>query len=438
MLGIADGDRGRPLDSDPPGIVHALRTTAYSRVPAPAGVPLEVIRGTAEQSNSAVLFDHRLFLKVFRRIEPGINPDFEIGKFLSERTPFDRIPRTVGAIEYHRTGFEPATLAVLQSLVRNQGTGWEHALHELRLFYEEVNRLAIPVALVRRAIRPNGPEVPHSCKGWWVPISGGRHARPAHRRAPSCPGQRRERPGFRPGAADLARPHGAAGDIRTQFAKTLDVLKDTLDRLPEAIAPQARRCSTRRRACWISSTTARPETVLDQDPLPRRLPPGPGPADRRGLRHPRLRGRARQAPGRAAAEAIADQGRGRDAPLLRLRGLRGAVRVHQDRPDDFERLAPWARLWQTWTSAVFLRAYRAAVDGRSFLPHDPESLVVLLRSFTLDKALYELLYELNHRPDWVRIPIQGILWPVRPDSPRGRPGVPGTPYLTLDAGLWPG
>ncbi len=106
-----------------------------------------------------MLFDHRLLMKVFRRIEPGINPDFEIGKFLSEETPFDRIPQTAGTIEYHRSGSEPATLAVLQSLVANQGTGWEHALGELRAFYERVDR-------------PDTPDDPAAAAAWWwwVPI----------------------------------------------------------------------------------------------------------------------------------------------------------------------------------------------------------------------------------------------------------------------------
>jgi maltose alpha-D-glucosyltransferase/alpha-amylase len=81
----------------------------------------------------------------------------------------------------------------------------------------------------------------------------------------------------------------------------------------------------------------------------------------------------------------------------------------KDRPEDFERLAPWARIWQTWTSAAFLKEYRDSAAGVSFLPSDPEALAALLRSFTLDKALYELLYELNNRPDWVRIPLQGVL-----------------------------
>ena len=84
------------------GEIRAIRTPRFSEARGPSGMPLEVIRGKAEQSNTAVMFDHRLILKAFRRVEPGINPDFEIGRFLGERTRFDRVPTVAGALEYHR------------------------------------------------------------------------------------------------------------------------------------------------------------------------------------------------------------------------------------------------------------------------------------------------------------------------------------------------
>jgi maltose alpha-D-glucosyltransferase/alpha-amylase len=78
-------------------------------------------------------------------------------------------------------------------------------------------------------------------------------------------------------------------------------------------------------------------------------------------------------------------------------------------PDDFERLERWAHLWQTWSSVTFLRAYLAAAGGAAFLPPTPAAFVTLLRAFVLDKALYEVLYELNSRPGWLEIPLWGIL-----------------------------
>jgi len=78
------------------------------------------------------------------------------------------------------------------------------------------------------------------------------------------------------------------------------------------------------------------------------------------------------------------------------------------RPEDADRLEPWMRTWDLWVQSVFLFAYLNAAVGESFVPSSHEELVVLLDSFVLEKAMYELQYELNNRPDWVDMPIQGI------------------------------
>jgi maltose alpha-D-glucosyltransferase/alpha-amylase len=78
-------------------------------------------------------------------------------------------------------------------------------------------------------------------------------------------------------------------------------------------------------------------------------------------------------------------------------------------PAEFEPVEPWAALWQQWVSATFLRAYRAAAAGAVFLPAAAGEFADVLDLFMLDKAFYELVYELNNRPDWVRIPLWGVL-----------------------------
>lgn len=79
------------------------------------------------------------------------------------------------------------------------------------------------------------------------------------------------------------------------------------------------------------------------------------------------------------------------------------------RPADFDRLEPWARLWQLWASAAFLRGYFRATRHALFVPAEPSQREALLRLCMLDKALYELNYELNNRPEWVRIPLRGVV-----------------------------
>ena len=99
--------------------------------------------------------------------------------------------------------------------------------------------------------------------------------------------------------------------------------------------------------------------------------------------------------------------------------------THQ-RPDDFARLAPWAELWRLWVSAAFLREYRQAAGRAVFLPDTTEVFSALLDAFILNKAFYELVYELNNRPDWVRIPLQGVMaLASRERRPVGQPFTKG-------------
>jgi maltose alpha-D-glucosyltransferase/alpha-amylase len=72
-------------------------------------------------------------------------------------------------------------------------------------------------------------------------------------------------------------------------------------------------------------------------------------------------------------------------------------------------LAEWSRLWRAWAQAELLKAYRACAAGQPFFPDDPEDVEILLSCYVLEKAIYELRYELGSRPTWVPIPLRGIL-----------------------------
>src|SRR5439155_9898958 len=91
--------------------------------------------GSADQGNSVAFADDRLVLKLFRRIEPAPNPDYDIGRFLTERK-FTRTPALGGALQYLRAGLEPGTLALVQAAVKHQGSGWDYTLDDLRRYYE--------------------------------------------------------------------------------------------------------------------------------------------------------------------------------------------------------------------------------------------------------------------------------------------------------------
>jgi maltose alpha-D-glucosyltransferase/alpha-amylase len=91
------------------------------------------------------------------------------------------------------------------------------------------------------------------------------------------------------------------------------------------------------------------------------------------------------------------------AALLRV-SERGAAR-----PADLPRLERWVRFWRAWVSSAFLRAYLHRMADTSLLPGGRHELDLLLRFLLLEKSVYELRYELDHRPAWVRIPVRGIL-----------------------------
>jgi maltose alpha-D-glucosyltransferase/alpha-amylase len=117
--------------------------------------------------------------------------------------------------------------------------------------------------------------------------------------------------------------------------------------------------------------------------------------------------RAKQSPLKDVAGMVRSFGYAAYAALL-------AFTVHA--PDTYALLEPWANTWRHWASESFLGGYRAMIGDSPLVPHG-EAFRTLLRAFVLDKALYELGYELNNRPDWIRIPLAGVLGLVAPTSP---------------------
>jgi maltose alpha-D-glucosyltransferase/alpha-amylase len=83
-------------------------------------------------------------------------------------------------------------------------------------------------------------------------------------------------------------------------------------------------------------------------------------------------------------------------------------KVAKVRPEDYPTLAPWAEVWYGWVGTTFLRTYLEVARSGNVLPKAPEHLHILLDAYLLEKALYELAYELNSRPDWVQVPLQGV------------------------------
>ena len=104
-------------------------------------LPLSLQR--SERNNRSVVYGESFILKIFRRIEEGINPDLEIGRYLTEKVNYQGTAPVVGSIEYRRPDSQPATLAVLHRYVVNQGTAWQYTIDQLSRFFEQVAALAL-------------------------------------------------------------------------------------------------------------------------------------------------------------------------------------------------------------------------------------------------------------------------------------------------------
>jgi maltose alpha-D-glucosyltransferase/alpha-amylase len=90
----------------------------------------------AEQSNSSVAYENRLVLKLFRRLAEGLNPDLEIGAFLTEKTSFQNVAPLAGYLEYQNEAGARTSLGILQGYIANQGDAWQYTLDVLSSFYE--------------------------------------------------------------------------------------------------------------------------------------------------------------------------------------------------------------------------------------------------------------------------------------------------------------
>ena len=404
------------------GMMRSFPTAAFAQLRGSNGETLSITRCSAEQSNSSVIYSDRLILKLFRRIEPGPNPDFEIGCYLTEHSQFSRIPKTAGAIDYQRPDTEPMTLAMLQGLVSNQGNGWHHALDELGRYFEcAATHAEFPdpfeqdgCSLLELADR-DPPALVQETVSLYLDAAATLGKRTAQLHLALA--ENRADPAFVPEPLTAADLSLVSYRMLEQAREALGVLKQTVSKLPEPMLPAAQR-------------------VLEHGP--------------------RLRDRLRRLPElKLASDKIRCHGdyhlgqvlvvendfvlldfegeptktmperRAKGSPLKDVAGMlrsfdyaaySSLFNCTQDRPEDFDRLEPWAKLWRSWTSAVFLRSYCATAGQASFLPRDPAQFQKLLDCFLLDKAFYELLYELNNRPDWVRIPLSGILTLLRRDE----------------------
>ncbi|MFC1927082.1 maltose alpha-D-glucosyltransferase [Chloroflexota bacterium] len=397
------------------GEVLASRTQGFRNARGAAEVSLEPVPVKAEQTNTSVVYGDRLILKLFRRLEEGINPELEIGRFLTEKTALPHISQVAGALEYHRRKGKMITLATLQSFVPNEGDAWQYSLDFLNRYFKYV--LAHPTVQVPPipekhllSLLKEPPALAQETIGPYLVSSQllGKRTAELHVALASAP----DDPDFAPEPFSLIYQNSLHYAMRSFATQTLQLLRERLKELPEDLRENAqqvldseksimkrfelirnRKISAARIRCHGDYHlgqvlyTGKDFVIIDFEGEPAR-----------SLSERRIK----RSPLRDVAGMIRSFHYAAHSALLRQASL--ALR-----PEDLPALEHWAQFWYVWVSSSFLMSYLNDVEQTRLLPDDPEQLRILLDAYLLEKAVYEIGYELNNRPDWLKVTIQGIL-----------------------------
>ncbi len=384
--------------------------------------PLPARTGSAEQSNTSILYGTKLILKLFRRLQPGENPDTEIGRFLTETAHFPRIAPFLGEITLRSSNREPTTIAMLQGLIENEGDGWQWTLDELSRFYEDVATTAAPQSIAAASTSPSSG--PNAVAAQGPPDSPIREHAALSLDAAALLGRRTAEmhlalatpttnPAFFAEYFTTADLVDDADRIDAQVSLTLGALRRGMSQLPEAISDTAALLLSRRIELYARARAIGSATPADAGQRIRIH------GDYHLGQVLRSRGDYVILDFEGEPARSLEQRRAKQSPLKDVAGMLrsfsyaaySALNIFaQRRPDDAKNLEPWTALWQNAVSTEFFRAYRTTIDATNpnLVPKLAQSQL-LLKAYLLEKSLYELLYELDNRPTWVRIPLTGIL-----------------------------
>ena len=370
----------------------------------------------AEQSNSSVVYGDRLILKLFRMLDPGVNPDLEIGRMLDAHAHFAHTPPLAGWLEYQTGRDEPRTVGVLHGFIPNQGDAWTHTQGELSQYFERAlthkdRTVELPVKPLVNLVAEDqpGPMVTEAI-GAFLETAGllGRRTAELHVALAAAT----DDPDFAPELYSALYQRSEYQSMRNLAGQVFRMLRARLSFLSEADRAKA--------SALLSSQDL--VTARFQEYLRRRF------TVTRIRTHGDLHlGQVLQAgkdfaiidfegePARPLSERRRKRSALRDVSgMLRsfhyaaLGSMLDHLRTGTLSPSVLDALGPWARLWQVWASWAYLKEYLKAAGEADFIPRDREELKILLDAFLLDKAIYELAYELNNRPDWLAIPLQGV------------------------------
>jgi len=412
LLSLISRGRSRKMDG---GYLAVQRGEQFSALLGDAALPMISRVLKTERSNTAIACQDTFFLKLYRHVEAGINPDSELSHYLADERRFAHVPAYAGSIEWQRGRRGTVSLALLQQFVPNQGDGWSFTLDNLVRSYGHALALRSKPDTpppVPETIAPIAPdEVPLAVRDFIGPVFAemtallGRRTAELHLSTASLSQNADVRPEpfsllyqkslYQSIRGLVLKVFGELeGNPRAFDAATAECLcrviaakKTILSRLRPIVEKKIATVKIRTHGNYHLGRvlyTGRDFVIINFEGEPAR------PMTERRLKQPALRDVA----GMIRSFHYAASGN----LILRAAKL-GA---------DVEYLSHWADLWYNYVSGIFLHAYLQAAAGSPVVPADVGQCLMMLQVFLLEKAVYELGYEWNNRLDWLMIAVHGI------------------------------
>ncbi len=378
-------------------------------------LPLDAELLKAEQSNSAILFEDVFMLKFYRGLEEGTNPEVEILKYLTEKKKFAYSPGFAGNIEYEPKRGTGMSLGILSDFVHHEDDAWTYSLGKLNHYFNNI--------LSRKSELKDAPKISASLldfKPGRVPEEIMTLTEPFFLEMMELLGKRTAEmhlalgsevtdEDFEPESFSLLYQKALFQSFRGLIRKNIPLLRKQIKNLPDDLQEEAEKVSE-----------------MEKDMLDRLT-------EIKSRRIPSIKSRIHGdyhlgqvlftgkdfmiidfegEPARTLSERQLKY-----CPLKDVAGMirsfhyavySGLYRFDETREGNGISLEPWVEVWFRVVSGLFLNSYLENVRGAGIVPDLRDDLQVLLRFYLLEKAIYELGYELNNRPDWVNIPLKGI------------------------------
>ncbi len=388
--------------------VLEFNASVFAKLDGKKGVESKILK--SDQSNTAIIYNDQYFFKFYRRIEMEINPDLEMLRFLSEHTSFTNSPRYAGSVEFKDVSGKVVVFGLMQEKVENQGEAWGMAVDSVGRFFERVMTKAknekLPRLINKPAIRfEESPEIIQEFigRGFYERVVRlGQRTAEMHLALASDTSD----PAFAPEPFTANYQRALYSSLRKLVRDRLNLLENSLHKLDDDTQVLAKRvlglesvildCFKEIYEVRIDAIKTRVHgdyhlgqvlfTGKDFIIIDYEGEPGFSFSERRLKKNP--------------FKDVAGMMRSFHYAAF------GKILLNENYRDrDLAFLESWAEQWQHYVSRYYLGAYMERMGMGTKLSSEYDTLV---RTFLIEKAIYELGYELNGRPEWTKIPLRGI------------------------------